>query len=72
MTEETKKCPYCSEEIRIEAKKCKHCGELLDKKMRAKNNQSKEGLFLKSMNWGCGCIIIVVIIVIAIMATAGQ
>lgn len=26
---ETKRCPYCSEEILAEAKKCKHCGEWL-------------------------------------------
>lgn len=25
----TKHCPFCAEEIRVEAKKCKHCGEYL-------------------------------------------
>jgi len=28
--ESTRRCPFCAEEIRIEAIKCKHCGERLD------------------------------------------
>lgn len=28
--EEYKKCPFCREDIRIEAIKCKHCGEFLN------------------------------------------
>ena len=30
MEQETKRCPYCGEEILAVAKKCKHCGEWLD------------------------------------------
>ena len=32
METETKICPYCKEEIKIEAVKCKHCGEFLNTK----------------------------------------
>src|ERR1019366_8789750 len=32
--EATKVCPYCSEEILVDAKKCKHCGEFLDDSLR--------------------------------------
>ena len=28
--EDTKKCPYCGEEILAVAKKCKHCGQWLN------------------------------------------
>ncbi|MCF0186723.1 MAG: zinc ribbon domain-containing protein [Bacteroidaceae bacterium] len=31
--EETKRCPYCGEEILAVAKKCKHCGEWVDQKV---------------------------------------
>ena len=45
MSEETKKCPYCMEEVNAEAKKCKFCGEILDPVLREleamkKNNAS--------------------------------
>ena len=32
MEKETKRCPYCGEEILAVAKKCKHCGEWLTSK----------------------------------------
>jgi len=34
--EETKRCPYCGEEILAVAKKCKHCGEWLEAKETSK------------------------------------
>lgn len=32
--EETKRCPYCGEEILAVAKKCRYCGEWLQKKQK--------------------------------------
>ena len=37
----TKECPYCSEQISINAKKCKHCGEFIDVALRAAEESKK-------------------------------
>lgn len=38
--EETKRCPYCGEEILAIAKKCKHCGEWLEAKEPEKEKKA--------------------------------
>ena len=38
--EETKRCPYCGEEILAIAKKCKHCGEWLETKEPEKEKKA--------------------------------
>lgn len=70
-----KKCPYCKEQILLDAIKCKHCGEFLDnessrrERKKKKDSRSKvvvktkEGFFLKSLNTGCLIVVILLVIV---------
>ena len=56
--QQTKKCPFCAEEINIEATKCKHCGEIIDKK-KLKDVE-------KNLDVGIGCLIIIILFIIII------
>lgn len=40
--ENTKRCPFCGETIKKEAKKCRHCGEWLTEKPLPKNSQPSQ------------------------------
>lgn len=52
---ETKMCPFCAEEIMVNAIKCKHCGEFFDQDQKRateinstnKSNKDIAGNFLK-------------------------
>ena len=47
MPDETKRCPYCGEEILAIAKKCKHCGEFLTKEAKKEHRKgSQSGLII--------------------------
>ena len=64
MSNETKKCPYCAEEIKAEAVVCKHCG----RELAHIDSNNKKGLTIgDGVRTGCGMFIVLPIIIIAII-----
>ena len=80
--EETRKCPYCSEQILITAKKCKHCGEWLEEANKREGSSWQEkgsvdarsvskGLKEKEIDdWMMGCFGLVALIAAVLIGSA--
>lgn len=60
--EETKKCPYCGQEILSVAKKCRYCGNWIDGTNQPVSRQSNEKSGMKIT------IMVVAIILIVLLA----
>lgn len=46
---ETKKCPFCAEEIDVNAVKCKHCGEFLTKGAKKEHRKGNSGALVTTL-----------------------
>lgn len=54
MENDTKRCPFCGEEIKLTAIKCKHCGEFLKKdKIDNSNSNTLDNNTGKKIGLGC-------------------
>lgn len=67
---ETKRCPYCGEEILLTAKKCKHCKEWLEANETPKQFEPKDKVTAKSKNWGWMIIFPLAIIIVVVLVVS--
>lgn len=74
MTDTTKECPYCGEEILDIAKKCKHCGEWLDSetanettKVETSSKKEVDESIQPPQSLPKGCGISVVVLMVAVV-----
>ena len=50
-TPQTKACPFCGEQILVQAKKCKHCGEFLDDAQKPKGTSGNRVILSQSKTY---------------------
>ena len=54
MNTDTKRCPYCAEEINRDAIKCRHCGEILDPEIKAARMGRNQPTMQREKKWEPG------------------